>query len=132
MRNKRGWMRLLEAVIAVLIMASVLIVLYVSGPKAQSYSDYVSGLEVSLLEKIATNESLVAAVLDSNEVVLNYYVNSSVPLNFNSMAIVCPLSGESCVREVISENEIFVKGRMISANLTKYDPKLVRIYIWEK
>ncbi len=130
---KRGWMRILESVIAVLIMASVLIVIYTNKPVAISYSDYVSNLEINLLDNIGSNESLRAAVLDSNTSFLKNYIVANIPSNFNSDVVVCNLDQSSnCIISISSSKEVFVEGRMISANLTKYDPKLVRIYVWEK
>jgi hypothetical protein len=133
MMAKRGWMRILESVIAVLIMASVLIVIYTNKPVAISYSDYVSNLEINLLDNIGSNESLRAAVLDSNTSFLKNYIVANIPSNFNSDVVVCNLDQSSnCIISISSSKEVFVEGRMISANLTKYDPKLVRIYVWEK
>ncbi|MEI7719240.1 MAG: hypothetical protein WCI72_05210 [archaeon] len=134
--NKRGWIRITEAVVAILIMASVLIVLYTSEPQQVSYSDYVYDLQVRLLMDVADSASLRNATLYSNGTQIDdkliEYFNNSVPLNFNYTIYVCNLNATSCNIKIDTTREIMVEDRIISSNLQKYDPKLLRLYIWEK
>lgn len=134
--NKKGWIRITEAVVAILIMASVLIVLYTNETPQVSYSDYVYDLQVRLLIDIADDDLLRNATLYSNETHnesrLIEYFDANVPVNFNYAVLVCDLSSLNCNRDINTTEEVFVEDRIISSNLEIYDPKLLRLYIWEK
>jgi hypothetical protein len=136
-KNKRGWIRITEAVVAILIMASVLIVMYTNDTPSLSYSDYVFNLQTRILMDVADRADLRNATLYSNEPDLHpklkEYFDSSIPSNFNYTVVVCSLSASVCSADLTSvEKEIFVEDRIISSNLEKYDPKMLRLYIWEK
>lgn len=135
--NKRGWIRITEAVVAILIMSSVLIVLYTNETPNVSYSDYVFNLQTRILMDVADRADLRNATLYSTETAiqpkLKEYFDLSIPSNFNYTVIVCSLSAPSCNANLVGiEKEIFVEDRIISSNLEKYDPKMLRLYIWEK
>lgn len=128
-------MRLLEAIIAVLILASVLIVVYNSRPASQSYAEGISNLEIGILEDIANNVTLRSEVLkDSPDmVVLRGFVTPKVSDGFFFWLTVCEIDNPvDCNLDVSCGGEIFVENRIISSNLTTYNPKLVRIYVCEK
>lgn len=134
--NKSGWIRITEAVVAILIMASVLIVLYTNEAPQVSYTDYVYDLQTRLLMDVADSPVLRNATLYSNEThnetALVTYFDNSIPVNFNYKIIVCNLSATSCNADINVEQEVYVEDRIISSNLEVYSPKLLRLYIWEK
>ena len=135
-RNKRGWIRITEAVVAIMIMASVLIVLYTNETPQVSYSDYVFDLQTRILMDVADSSALRNATLFSNEnhndSVLITYFDNVIPNNFNYKIIVCDLSVASCNANISVNQEVYVEDRIISSNLQVYSPKMLRLYIWEK
>ena len=126
----------MEAVTAILIMASVLIVLYTNETPQVSYTDYVYDLQIRLLMDVADNPVLRNATLYSNgtdiQEDLKKYFNESIPTNFNHSVFVCYLNATSCNLDLNITEEVYVEDRIISSNLVKYEPKLLRLYIWEK
>ena len=130
--NKRGWVRVTEAVVAILIMASVLIVLYTSDVPNISYADYVYELQVRILTELANRDDLRNATLYSNENYLRTYFNESIPENFDFNFSICNLNENSCGVSPDVNIEVFVEDKIVSSNLVKYNPKLVRFYVWQK
>jgi len=133
--GKRGWMRLMESVIAVLILASVLIVVYTNNSSSVSSSEYISNLQTKVLGEIAENASLRSEVLkDSPDIgVLNSSVRANIPINFNFQLNVCPFDlPEGCLFSGGTSEELYVKDTLISGDLQEYNPKIVRLYVWEK
>ena len=140
MRNKRGWIRIMEAVTAILIMASVLIVLYTNNVPEVDYSGYVYNLQIGILIDIAQDDILRNETLKSTEVPNNVslmlvnFVKQKLPENFDFDLRVCNISSTSCLSENASkvESQVYVEDRIISSNLEKYDPKIIRLFVWEK
>jgi hypothetical protein len=133
--NKRGWIRITEAVVAILIMASVLIVLYTNETPQISLSDYVYDLQIRLLTEVADRADLREATLNSTvddiNTTLKQYFDESIPTNFVYNISVCDL-GDLCTYAPNVETEVYVEDRIISSSLTTYSPKMLRLYIWEK
>ena len=135
-RNKRGWIRIMEAVVAILIMASVLIVLYTNNTPQVSYAQYISDLQIRILDDVALSPELRNATLFSNETyiqpLLNNSVFSKVPSNFDYALVVCSLTNSNCVFPNNLTQEVYVEDRIISSNLQNYNPKILRFFIWSR
>ncbi|MFH1451841.1 MAG: hypothetical protein ABIF88_01565 [archaeon] len=137
--NKRGWMRILEATIAVLIVSSVMVVVY-SGhvDRDSGYDSYISNLEMKVLMDISSDKVLRTLILggDLSELeTINLNLRDKIPTAFNYSLVVCDL-GEPCKLDSDTfietyGSDVYVEDRIISANVTYYNPKKVRLFIWE-
>jgi hypothetical protein len=132
--NKKGWIRITEAVVAILIMASVLIVIYTNQTPRVSFSEYVYDLQARLLTEVADNNLWRNATINSNVSYLKEnYFDLNIPSFFDYNITICDLENSaSCVFFPDTEKEVYVEDRIISSTLETYDPKLLRLYIWEK
>jgi hypothetical protein len=145
MRNKRGWMRILEATIAVLLVTGVLLFVYsehnLSPP---GIDNYVSNLQKKILKDISLNWTRRNFVLndsilnvDSFEFQqINSFVNQSIAQPpFNYSLKICNLGSPCNMNSDVFQNtlsyEIHSEEIVISANITKYNPRKVRLFVWE-
>jgi hypothetical protein len=141
MVNKRGWMRVLEATVAILIISSVLIIIYSEQPKRVDLSEEISNLQKSILNEMASDNNLRSHVLNS-EVSPNYdmlllYIEGKIPSQLNFSLKICDLSEVSCkldeeVFKTLIDKEVFVEEVIISTDLSTYNPKKVRLFVWSK
>jgi hypothetical protein len=149
--RKRGWIRILEATIAVLIVSASMIVVYSQHPtSSQDTEDYIYGLQREVLSDIGIDRDLRLKVLrvkeetsdDSNYVDLNNFVNDSLPEGFGYLLRVCELnSSDACKMNTASyvytmEYDIFVEDIVVFAELGDgsgevFSPKKVRLFFWE-
>ena len=136
MKSKRGWIRITEAVVAILIMASVLIVLYSNNTPQVSFSNYVNDFELKILGDVADSPSMRNQVLMASEggntSDLVTFIDGSIPKNFDYAIKVCSLTNSGCLLGRNLNQEVFVEDRIISSNLTTYSPKMLRLFVWEK
>ena len=136
MKNKRGWIRIVEAVAGILLLAGVLLVVYSQHQTASSPNDYVYELQKQFLDEVASNSSLREDVMNSEDSSLKILAESIFPNNFNLTVEICELGSLSCKPDsgvLPLEGEIFVEDRIISASLdvAVSTPKKVRIFVWE-
>ncbi len=142
--NKRGWITVLEATIAVMLVSGVLIVVYVKqGTDDSSVQDYIFSLQRQILADISARSDLRTLALEENETALNVFVNSKVPLAYRSSLKVCRLGSETdfCKlnsTEVIEtrEKDLFAEEIVVSSELGNgtiplYEPMKIRLFIWE-
>ncbi|MCK4650479.1 hypothetical protein KAT36_04590 [Candidatus Pacearchaeota archaeon] len=150
--NNRGWIRILEATIAVMIVAGVMLTSY-SGQvqRKVSVAEYSRSLQNEILADIALRGDLRLNVLnvvtdnssDDNYVILNEFVNSKVPIGFGYLLRVCDLGSEKdfCKMDSVNyiatlDKDVFVEELVISAEVGTGDdpvfaPKKVKIFFWE-
>ena len=154
MRNKRGWLRILEATIAVMIVSGVLVVVYSRQvDRGIAPADYFYSLQKQILADISSRSDLRLAVLnvveenietDSNFNMTYQFIKGKVPDAFGFSIRVCDFGDETdfCKMDddtYIStrEKDIFVEEIIISSELGSGpdavvgDPKKLRFFIWE-
>ncbi|MCX6748201.1 MAG: hypothetical protein NT076_01205 [Candidatus Pacearchaeota archaeon] len=128
MRNKKAWLRIVEAFVAVALIASVLVVLYVRNQPSRS-SD-VCKLEETILEEIASDAILRSSILSINNMEIGDFVNSRTPDGFNSTTRICNVT-DICGLQFYKQN-ICARERVISSNLTAYQPVKIKIFMWQE
>jgi hypothetical protein len=153
MRNKRAWIRILEATMAVLIVSGVLLVVYArQSDRSVSPADYFYSLQRQVLADISSRSDLRLAVLNVNEdvetddnfVIVNDFVNSRVPEAFGYSLRICDLGSNADFCKMRSDvyistvdRDVFVEEIVISSEIgggedaVGDDPKKVRFFIWE-
>jgi hypothetical protein len=136
--DKRGWIKVVEAFFAVVLIGAVLI-LVIEG-NAESDGDISSGIykdELAMLRAVQLNDSLRASVLGISD--------ASLPLSLNDLefpsdvrakteekkpsylicnAKICEIDQE-CAIENAADANIYVSKATIFANLTVYNPRKI-------
>ncbi len=140
MKNKRGWIRILEATIAVMIVAGVLLVVYSKHDlTTQSADDYVFNLQRKTLNDISSNDNFRTMVLSGTQGdfdSINSFVNDSIPQPpFNYSLRICdlgtPCKMDSDVFQDTLGFDIYTEDVIIASNVATYNPQKVRLFVWE-
>jgi len=150
-KNKRGWMRILEATIAVMLVSGVLIVVYSTQvDKGIAPAEYFFSLQKGILADVSSRSDLRLAILntyndedlnDGNFSIISEFIASRVPDAFGYSLRVCNL-GDHCKMNSADyintlDKEVFVEEIIVSSELGNgenavYDkPKKFRFFIWE-
>ena len=152
MRGKRGWIRILEATIAVLIVSATMLAVYSQQTiERDSVKDYAYTVQKEALADISSNENFRLLALgvqddspgDSAYDTLNAFVASNIPPSFGFYLRVCELGDadnhckmDSEMFKATMDYDIFVEEVVISAEIGDgtnevYSPKKVRLFFWE-
>ena len=137
LKNKRGWMRILEATIAVMIISGVLIVVYSSQPKRGDYSREITNFQKQILMDFSNQKELRLNVLNNDIQLLIDYVENKIPSHLNFSLKICDLTDppSPCKNDNfinVADKSVYVNEVIISAEIEKYEPKKVRLFVWEK
>ena len=157
MNNKRGWIRILEATIAVMLVSGVLIVVYSKQiDRGIEPADYFYSLQRQILADISLRSDLRLAVLntyndtegsdDGNFSLIYDFIGGKVPDAFGYSLRVCDLGGEldfckmnTDTYVVTRDRDVFVEEIIISSELgsgtdlvSPDKAKKVMFFIWEK
>ncbi len=129
-KNKKGWIRIVEAFISVLIVASVLITISSRIPK-QDRAENMHDMQRSILEQVSSNETLRAEILENDKTKIESFIENNLPVYLNSTIRICEIS-EVCGMPFYVEKEVYADEILISANLTKFSPKKLKLFVWMK
>ncbi|MFH1801365.1 MAG: hypothetical protein ABH804_00830 [archaeon] len=141
--NRRGWIRIIEAFTAVLLIAGVSLLVINEGNITGIKSSKVYDLEISIIQEIQHSNDLRDAVLDATlpvewedfdsegltEVKNKIYEKSESYLECE--AKLCELD-DACVFSKTIEKNVYAQRGFFSASASKYSPRQLKIFCWEK
>lgn len=140
--NKKGWIRIAEAFLAITLLAGVMIVMYTKNIEKTNRGNEISNFEKGILEEIAASPEMRDAVLRyegavpeseddiANITIIRNFIATRMPAGFEFEIKICKID-VICNLENYKE-EVFARERVISASLTIYEPKKVKIFMWIK
>lgn len=143
--NKKGWIRIVEAFIAILLIAGVLLTLinrgYIAG---KNPAEKIYSFQLYTLREIELNDDLRDIILnipnedlslESDNINFPSEVNNSIssrtPNYLECKSKICPAE-EICSLKKYVEKNVYAQAVIISANLTLYDPRQIKIFCWIK
>ena len=140
-KNKKGFLRILEAFIAIMLIAGVLAFIYMNNVQKPNKNEVAETLVKVILEDIQSNPDLRTAVLanpsngDSNWNTINNEIKSLVDksdVKYNYAFKICPLDA-ICTPDGIPKGKEVVSGEIsISATLQIQDYKKIAVSLWEE
>lgn len=143
MKNKKGWIKIAEVSVAILLLASiVLFVISKENKEVLDISPLVQDVELSILRDIQLNNSLRAEVLGTNGEIEWISFSTSAPSTYakiqsktpnylSCVAKICDPAGP-CLLTSTQEESIYVESTMITSTLNNFNPRLVKLFCWEK
>jgi hypothetical protein len=128
MVNKRGFLRIAEAGIAVLIVLSAILINF-SDIRTQSNPDFSENAR-DLLNEIANNEHMRTEIINNQNytVSVTKFIEENLPgfLDFELRA--CDV-GSACGQSSYV-GEVYSAERIISSDLNNLDPVKLRLFLW--
>lgn len=142
-KNKRGWIKIIEAFVAILLIAGVLLLIINKEPISNTnISSNIYELEVSILQEIQMNNTLRNEILgvdllpvewedfESENLANVKNVIISKSMNYlNCEAKLCAIN-DSCLWNKEPGTNVYVKSGMIGANLEEYGPRQLKLFCW--
>lgn len=127
-KDKKAWIRIAEAAIAIMLLASVILVLMTRQARPKDIAGAMYKLQHTILDEASRNESVRNAVLSGQVPTINSFIQERLPGGFGFNISICN-PGERCNAEV-PEKEIYVDDIIISSTLQQYNPKKLKFYAW--
>ena len=138
MRNKKGILRIVEAVLAILIILTAVLILRVRTVQTseENYNERLG----PLLDELAKNVSLRQDILESKEgidlqIKQRILEGLNVP-GLDGAVSICGLEGPCAMGNypLNVNSEIYSVDRVISANLNQenyFAPKRIKVFLWK-
>lgn len=141
--GKKGWTRIVEAFVAILLIVIVLIlVINVQDNGNQTVAQRIYSEELSILKDIQLTPSLRTEILGATNLPLNWddfdsngltdvenKINEKTPSYLNCVASLCLLD-DACIIEEDILSDIYVQQISINADLDTYSPRKLKLFCW--
>lgn len=128
MRGKKAWLRIVEAVIAVLILASVMIVMISREPRRSS-AETIQETQRQILTQVSLNETFRGEILQNKKENADIFINRVLPPYWSFVTRICEVD-EVCGMPFYLDKEIYADEILVAANLTRYSPKKLKLFVW--
>jgi len=138
MVNKKAWIRIVEAFVAILLISVfLLIILNQDYVEKKDFSSEIYENQVGILTEIQLNSSLREEILNFETLPVewvNFPENIKIKISEKQLdfltceAKICEISDE-CLEEYEGKN-IYAKSVMIVANSETYSPRVLKLFCW--
>jgi hypothetical protein len=143
-KNRRGWIRIVEVFIAILLITGSLALLIKNNKvNNEEIELQIHDKMVPVLREIQTNNTMRDAILDASlpvewenfesqglTLVRNKIINK-IPSGFDCKGKLCALD-ETCTITLLEEENIYAETAFISADLDTYAPRQLKLFCWKK
>ncbi|MBD3247008.1 hypothetical protein GF378_00105 [Candidatus Pacearchaeota archaeon] len=145
-KDKRGWIRIIEAFIAVLLVAGALLIVINQGYIGKAdISEQVYEVQLAILREIELNDNMRSNLLEINEGDLpvkwdefdsqgltnvKNKINERVPDYLNCTAKVCLLDVICYSEGAPVDRDVYAQSVAIAANLETYSPRQLKMFCW--
>lgn len=136
--NKRGWIRIVEAFIAILLIMGVILIIINGQRGIVEMSGGVFDFQTGLLKEIQFNDTLRSSILStSGEVewedfpqdLMDKVSDRTLP-SLECVAKICSPESE-CVIPQQENISVYAESVLISSNLNTYKPRKLKLFCWE-
>jgi hypothetical protein len=145
MKNKKGWIMIVEAFVAILLIGAVLVViLNQQNSKTNDPTSSVGNYENYILRTIELNDSMRGELINID--------NSNLPVNWSTSnfpsdiektitnltlnSLVCQaqicLTNDTCKFESKVDKDVYVQSIFITATDSNYNPRQLKLFCWTK
>jgi len=135
---KRGWIRIVEAFVAILLITGVILVILDKGYIGKSdISKEVYTQQEAILREIQLNDTLRGKILGANPLPVNWsnmpvFVQGKInemPNYLECEAEICAIN-DNCLISKTIEKDIYVRSVAITSSQGSYDARQLKMFCW--
>ncbi len=148
-KKRNGWIEIIEAFFAVLLVAGVILLLLNRGYfKGSDLSDQVYNIQVSILREIQTNDTLRADIINAVSgtpgqnlpiewnnpnfpLSVKDKISQRTPSSLNCTGKICALN-ETCVLTEKREEDIYSQSVTITSTLYELEYRKLNLFCWSR
>ncbi len=147
-KNRKGWLKIVEAFVAVLLVASVALIVINRNQRDSNISETVYEVEISILREIQLNEALRASVLKATPPIefdgtgegqtnfpndVEKKITERTPNYLECKGKICT-PDDSCYLISAEADEIYAESVILTGTDSsgKYTAKQLKIFCWTK
>ncbi len=134
-KDKKAWLKIIESVIAILIVIGGVMYIISNYAQSKDISANVYEKEKYILNAISKDTDLRSKIITSDQTVNNYvnsYIQNLIPYSWDFETRICEIQEICGITTAPNDKDIYASETVITSVLTDYNPKKLRLFIWEK
>ncbi|MBS3093145.1 hypothetical protein J4456_01030 [Candidatus Pacearchaeota archaeon] len=134
MKNKKAWLRIVEAFIAILLIATVILYIYPQINKQNTSSEGIYDMQKKILDFVSNDQGMRAEAVRGEHILIDAFIVKNLPSNWDFKINICKVN-EICNDGIPLDKDVFVSESLISATVTDYPGKTttkIRFFIWRR
>jgi len=140
--NKKGWIRIVEAFVALLLVSGVILIVLSDGLlENEDRSSKIHDAELAVLRDIQVDETLREDILNAPIPIesidegfpsdVEDRINLRIPNYLECIAKICEITSE-CDLDDSPEKSIYVQSVAITTTSGEYKPRQLKLFCWER
>ena len=133
LKNKQGWLRILEAVIAVLLVLSFVLLIFSRQNASSNQEEETQRMLRYTLDYLSKDEAVRNSVLANDTNLIDLKIRQILPIGINFSSRICS-SEEICSNPAgFLQKTVYSDEILVFANLTYYSGNAtkLKIFLWE-
>jgi len=131
-KDKKAWLKILEAVIAILIIIGAVVYIISSNAPSKDISSLAYEKEKYILNTIGKDSDLRSKIIAGDNRDVNSSIQNLIPLSWGFQTNICDIKDICESANAPNDRDIYVSEVVITSDLNEYSPKKLRLFIWEK
>lgn len=134
LKNKKGWIKIFEAFIAIILIISTMLVVYTSQKKQVDRPEEITRLLSSTLDIIGRDDSLRGEILSNNTFGVNNTIEKIIPFWIGYSSRICSYDEICSNPQGYLDKSVYTDEILVMGNLTNTldNPVKLKIFFWEK
>jgi hypothetical protein len=122
--DKKGFMKTLEAFLAILVTVIFIILMVPQSPSRTELEE-----DFGLLDILAQDEEFRNCVITENNSCVRVFLDNTIDIGYYNYTFNISTDTTSSAR--IKKGDVYLKTYFIATNLSAYDPKILKLYYWK-
>jgi hypothetical protein len=133
-KNKKGWIKILEAFIAIVLIVSTMLIIFSNQKKQVDRPEEMSVLLSSTLDVVSRDDSLRSQILANDASGVNITIEKIIPSWIAYSSKICNYNDICSNPAGYIDKAVYSEEILVVANLTYIanTPKKLKIFFWEK
>lgn len=129
--DTKAWIRIVEAFFAILIVLGAVVVIMSKQPIQNNIGSDVYDRQANILQIVSNNETLRSDILVGDNSRVNSAISFIIPSSWEFSTAICN-PNDICNGDIPLDREVYSSEVLISSNLTYYNVKKLRFFVWVK
>ena len=143
MRNRKGWIQIVEAFVAVLLVAGVLLIVLSRPSPKTDLSNRIYYAELSILREVQTDDTLRAEIINAAEPMpvewndarfptgLKNKITVRTPDYLDCIGKICNMT-QTCITDEVEGKDIYAQAITITSTLQELGYRKLNLFCWTK
>lgn len=132
LRSKKGWIRIVEATLAIMLLAGFLMFILAGQKSSSNIDSYIYNIEKSLLRDISQSDEVRQNIILGENDKVEEFIEKNIPANLDFSSRICEIGDVCGCLDCPVNRDVYADSAFIASTLQDYKPKQIKLFIWRK